>query len=228
MSTHTFGVTGSDPFGIATADFVLKGISPNISYNPVIADDGVGEYVAASQKSVGGKQTIGATYGSVIITAVAAIEITAGSAAAAALESVTVSTSKGAHATGSATGHSHVGGTNSNHNDTERTLTIPSFAGFGASNFGLTLGVPEASLQSSSYTIELGHTDDDDKDGNFLAGTCHGEKHTATFEAVDETAWSTPSGWVLQEKTPDASSIESNTGHMRRRATFVKYIDGPT
>lgn len=228
MSTHTFGVTGSDPFGIATADFVLKGIAPSETYTPVIADDGIGEYVSASQKSVGGKTTISATYGSIIITAVAALEITAGSAAAAALESVTVSTNKGTHATGTARGHYHVGGTNSNHNDTTRTLTIPSFAGFGASAFGLTLGVPEASLQSSSYTIELGHTDEDDKDGNFLAGTCHGEKHTATFEAVDETAWSTPLGWVLADKTPDASNVESNSGHMRRRATFVKYIDGPT
>lgn len=227
MSTHTFGVTGSDPFGIATADFVLKGISPSIAYTAAIADDTVGEYVSASQKSVGGKQTIGATYGSVSISAISAIEITAGSAAANALESVTVSTSKGAHATGSASGHSHVGGTNTDHNDTERTLTIPSFAGFGASAFGLTLGVPEASLQSSSYTIELGHTDVDNNLGNFLAGACHGEKHTVTFEAVDETAWSTPEGWTLQEKTPDASSIESNNGFMSRRASFVKYVDGP-
>lgn len=227
--THTFGVTSSDPFGIATEHFILKGLSPSIEYNTPIADDAAGEYVSASQKSVGGKQSIAATYGSVVITEVGAIEIaTAGEAAAVALESVTISTSKGNHATGSASGHSHIDGTGTNHNGTTRIITIPTFAGFGASLFGLSVGVPESSIQSSSYTVELGHTDDDDKDGNFLCGTCHGEKHTATFEAVDETAWTVPEGWVLASKTPDSSSIEVNNAHMRRVASFVKFVNGPT
>lgn len=224
MSTHTFGVTSADPFGIATASFALMGITPVISLDPVIADDARGEFVAASQKSVNAVNRIGTTYKSQVLTAIASITATAGAADPTALESVTVTTTKGVHATGSASGHLHVGGTNSDHNASSRTVTIPEFAGFGASAFGLSIGVPEASLQSSSYTIEIGHTDDQDNGGNFLCGTSHGEKHTATFEAVDETDWTIPSGWIASENMPDGESIEANNAHMRRRFTIVKHV----
>jgi len=225
MSNHTFGVVSADPLGIATEDFILVGTSPVVSLGVAIAEDGLGEFVAASQKTYGAKKAISNSYKSVSIGAIAAIEAAVGEAAEVAVETISISTAKGAHATGSASGHSHIGGTNSDHNDSERTVTVPSFAGFGASDFGLVgLLVPAASLQSATYTIEIGHTDADNNVGNFLAGQCHGEKHTATFEAIDETDWGIPAGWVAAENMPTGESIEGNKQFHSRRLTIVKHV----
>ena len=221
-SNHTFGVTSSDPFGVATTDFILVGLAPTNSLNVAIADNATGEYVTASQKSYGERRGLAASYKAVVITAIADIEIAAGAGTAAALESVSISTAKGTHATGSAKGHEHVGGTNANHNTRARTVTIPGFSGFGSSLFGLSVGVPAASIQSATYTVELGHTDAEDKNGNFLAGIEHGEKHTVSFDAIDETTWTVPEGWVASEKT---NGIESNNQFVGCKLTLSKYVD---
>ena len=92
------------------------------------------------------------------------------------------------------------------------------------SAFGLGIGVPAASLQSGSYAIAINHTDDDDAVGNFLCGTCHGEKHTASFEAVDETNWTIPDGWVEEAGQPNGESDQANNAHGRRKLTIVKYV----
>lgn len=99
--------------------------------------------------------------------------------------------------------------------------SLPAFAGFGVSTFGLSsLGVAAASLQSGTYTIKFLHADADGLDGNYLCGKTYGAVATASFEAIDDTDWNTPSGWTRKAD----GSADSNTVHGRRTATFEKVI----
>ena len=222
--THPFGVTASDPYGLADSDLALVSLGRGTSSSTDAADDSDGEYAPASQVSFGKKQSLPANYKAQINGAISGKSVDVGADEPVAAESITINTAKGARATVQIAGHKHLGGTGTNHNDNARTIALPTFSGFGASNFGLTLGVPTSSLQSGVYTISIGHTDDDDYQGNFLCGTSHGEKHTASFEAVDETNWSIPSGWIEEAGQPDGESDQSNAGHGRRRLTIVKYV----
>lgn len=221
---HPFGVTAADPYGLADEDLALVSLGRGTSSSSDAADDSNGEYAAASQISFGKKQSLPANYKAQVSAAISGKTLTVGAAQPVAAESITINTTKGARATVAINGHKHIGGTGTNHNDNARTIALPSFNGFGASAFGLTLGVPAASLQSGTYAIAIGHLDDDDSDGNFLCGTCHGEKHTASFEAVDETAWTIPDGWVEEGGQPDAESDQANSAHGRRKLTIVKYV----
>jgi hypothetical protein len=214
---NTFGVTTADPFGIASADFVLVGLTQDTGYTAAVADDARGEYVAASQKSVNGVTRVTATYKSVISTGNVTLTPTAGSATYA-IDSVTINLAKGAHSTGTVTGHIHGEG---GHNDSERQITIPAFPGFGASAFGLTTGVTDANIQSATYTVTIGHTDDQKADGDHLIGTSHGEKHTVTIESVEDSITpAAPSGWVLT----GGGGVEGNQAHKRGTVSAEKYV----
>ena len=208
MSTHTFGVTGSDPFGIATADFVLKGIAPSETYTPSSRTMALASTFPPPEER-GRQTTIDATYGSVVITAVSAIEITAGSAAGGAGVRHRL-TNKGTHATGTARGHSHVGGElqpQRHHAD----LDHPSFAGSWRIGVRFDFGRSRGQPPSSSYTIELGHTDEDDKDGNFWPAPA--TARSTDLRGRGRNGLVNALGWVLAyDKTPDASNVESNTG----------------
>ena len=221
---HPFGVTAADPYGLADADLALISLGRGTTASTDAADDGLGEYAPASQVSFGKKQAIPATYKAQITGAVSGKTLTVGGAAAVAVERITINTAKGARATVAIAGHKHIGGTGTVHNDHARTVSLPSFNGFGTSTFGLSLGVPASSLQSASYDVAFNHFDDDDGTGNFLCGSVVGEKHTASFEAVDETAWTIPNGWVEEAGQPDGESDQSNAGHGRRKLTIVKYV----
>ena len=221
---HTFGVTAADPYGLADADLALVALPRGTTSSTDCADNGLGEYAPASQTSFGKKQSLNATYKAQITGAISGKTLTAGGATAIAAERITINTTKGARATVQIAGHKHIGGTGSAHNALGRTVTLPSFNGFGTSLFGLAVGVPAASVQSASYDVSLGHFDDDDGAGNFLCGSVAGEKHTASFEAVDETNWIIPSGWVEEAGNPDGESDQSNAGHGRRKLTIAKYV----
>jgi len=222
--THPFGVTASDPYGLADSDLALVSLGRGTSSSTDAADDAAGEYVPDSQIAFGKKQSLSAGYKAQISGSISGKTVEVGGGVAVAVESIVINTAKGARATVQISGHKHLGGTGTNHNDHARTVVLPAFNGFGASAFGLTLGVPAASLQSSSYSIAIGHTDDDDADGNFLCGTSHGEKHTASYEAVDETNWSIPSGWIEEAGQPNGESDQANNAHGRRKLTIVKYV----
>ena len=222
--THPFGVTASDPYGLADSDLKLVSLGRGTSSSTDAADDEAGEYAPASQIAFGKKQSLPANYKAQISGSISGKTVEVGGDDAVAAESITITTAKGARATVAIAGHKHIGGTGTVHNDHARTIALPTFKGFGASAFGLTLGVPAASLQSGTYAIAIGHTDDDDADGNWLCGTSHGEKHTASFEAVDETNWSIPEGWIEEAGQPNGESDQSNAGHGRRKLTIVKYV----
>lgn len=222
--THPFGVTASDPYGLADSDLKLISLGRGTSSSTDAADDEVGEYAPASQVSFGKTQSLSANYKAQINGDISGKTLTAGAAQPGAAESLTINTAKGTRATVAISGHRHIGGTGTNHNDNGRTVALPTFRGFGTSVFGLSIGVPAASLQSGTYEITFNHTDDDDADGNFLCGTTHGEKRKASFEAVDETDWTIPEGWVEEAGQPDGESDQANNAHGRRRLTIVKYV----
>lgn len=222
--THPFGVTASDPYGLADDDLALVSLGRGTSSSTDAADDSAGEYAPASQVSFGKKQSLQANYKAQITGSISGKSLTVGAAEPVAAESITINTAKGTRATVAINGHKHIGGTGTNHNANGRSIDLPAFNGFGASAFGLTLGVPASSLQSGTYVITIGHTDDDDASGNFLCGTSHGEKHTASFEAVDETAWTIPDGWGEEAGQPNGESDQANNAHGKRRLTIVKYV----
>lgn len=222
--THPFGVTASDPYGLADSDLALITLGRGTTASTDAADNGLGEYVPASQVSFGKKQSLPASYKPQINGSISGKSINVGGATPVACESITISGSKGARASVAITGHKHIGGTGTDHNDNMRVVGLPAFNGFGCSLYGLTVGVPLASMQTSSYAIAFNHTDDDDYQGNFLCGTTHGEKHTASFEAVDETNWAIPAGWVEEGGQPNGESDQANQAHGRRKLTIVKYV----
>lgn len=221
---HPFGVTGTDPYGLADGDLALISLGRGTSSSTDCADNGVGEFAPASQIAFGKKQNLSANYKAQISTAISGKTVTVGAAEAVAAETITINTVKGVRATVAINGHKHIGGTGTVHNASSRSVSLPSFNGFGASTFGLSVGVPAASIQSGTYVISVGHTDDDDYVGNFLCGTSHGEKHSASFEAVDDTAWTIPEGWIEEAGQPTGESDQSNGGHGRRKLTIVKFI----
>ena len=222
--THPFGVTATDPYSFADANLKLISLGRGTTSSSDAADDSLGEFAPASQIAFGKKQSLPASYKAQVSTAIAAKTLTCGDAEAVAVESITINTTKGSRATVAINGHKHIGGTGTVHNANARVVTLPDFNGFGASAFGLTLGVPAASLQSGSYAITIKHMDDDDYQGNFLCGTCYGEKHVASFEAVDETAWTIPAGWVEEGGQPDGESDQANNAHGKRKLTIAKYV----
>lgn len=222
---HSYGAPGTDPLGIAAANFALVDVQRGEALNSDTATDGLGEHVPASDIAFGGKESINTQYLAQVNGAVGVLTFTAGADEAIAVESLTITTTKGARATGSGTGHQHIGGTGTVHNDRTRTVTAYAFNGFGASDFGLTIGVPATSLQSGTLKIEIGHMDEDDAAGNWLCGASKGEKHTVSFEAIDPTEWSTPSGWTKVEDTPNLSSGAQK--FETTKASFFKTIAGP-
>ena len=159
---HPFGVTAADPYGLADNDLALISLGRGTTSTTDAADNGLGEYAPASQVSFGKKQSLPATYKAQIIGAIAGKSLTAGGADAIAVERITINTAKGARATVAIAGHKHIGGTGTAHNALARTVSLPSFNGFGTSTFGLSVGVPEASLQSATYDVAINHFDDDD------------------------------------------------------------------
>lgn len=225
---HPFGVTASDPFDFADENYALVSLDRGTSSSVDAADNGEGEYHPQSQISFGKKQNLSATYKAQVSGAISARELLAGTPTPVALETIEISTAKGARTTVTANGHKHIGGTNTNHNNLLRTLAIPQHRGFGASSFGLEIGVPAASLQSGTYTITIGHTDDDDADGNFLCGSSHGEVHRARFEAIDETSWTIPTGWIEEAGNENGESNQANNAHGKRSLSIVKYVGRTT
>lgn len=231
-----FGVTTEDPFGIEDGfdNFEMISLSGDESKTAAIADDKAGEYVPASAVSVDGKVSLSATYrrNSLATVDLTDAELVVGAAAPEAIDSFTLTCNKGAFPEISISGHKHVGGARVNHNDTERTLTaanggLPSsFPAFGATDFGLQLGVPVEAIQSASWAVGINHTDDTGADGNWLCGTSHGIKITASFSAIDPTDWTIPSGWIVASKSNVAT--QSNTAHQSRSLTIEKYLAGPS
>lgn len=232
-----FGVTEStfDPIGLSSSLWDLISYSEPNSRSAVVADDKVGEYRPDSARAIDAKANISATWRAVDsgTTADRSIEFEVGSATPEAVDSVTITCNKGEFAQIAVQAHKHIGGSRTNHNDTERSIQLPTFPSFGATNFGISLGTdfPVAAIQSSTLTINVGHTDDQDKDGNFLCGTSHGVTMTVHIEAIDPTNWATDetfktAGWIVTEK--DGKPIQSNTAHQSRTITLVKYLGGPT
>ena len=141
------------------------------------------------------------------------------------VDRIEIATAKGEKAAMTISGHMHrktAGGNPESHQTVSgKHCSLPAFAGFGASTFGLSgLGVAPASLQRATYVLDFIHTDADDTEGNWLCGKTHGVKATATFEAIDETDWGTPDGWTRKE----AGDEERNTAYARRRLTIEKVL----
>lgn len=234
-TTVPFGVTSTDPFasiGITSRwgiDFEMISLDHPETQTPVVADDAKGEYVPNSAKQIDGRINHSATYkAQENDTSAGGDDISVGAGTAVAVESLTITCNKGEFAQVQVSGHEHVGGSRTTHNNTARNVPVPTFPAFGATTFGYNVGVPEAAIQSATFQISAGHTDDQDKDGNFLCGTTHGITLTMTFEAIDPAAWSltelNADDWIWTEK----GNSESNTTHQSKRLTVVKYIGGPS
>lgn len=231
-----FGVTATDPFGIEIAfdnEVEMVSYTETTSKSAVVADNKLGEYFPLSAHAIDGKVNIFATYKATEYDGALHewedIPLDVGDATAEAVDSIAIQCNKGEFMQISVSGHKHVGGSRDVHNKAKRRLELPYIPSFGATDFGITIGIPEEALQSSTWTYSFGHTDDADKDGNFLCGTTHGATITVKFEAIDPTAWTTEAafktaGWIVTEK--DNKPIQSNNAHQSRTITLVKYLDG--
>lgn len=235
VTTHQFGVNRDDNDRVSdilnpgdeyvfyTDEMVVESCNVTDSKQTDVTDDENGEPINSSVAAFGKRQDAQITLKS---KQTASYDTMTGNFALCddpwAVTSISISTSKGAKSTMSVTAHQHLdcGGRIHTLKGGGRATTIPAFPGFGAGTFGLELGVPASSLQSGTYTIDFTHTDEDAADGSFLCGITHGEKHTATFEAIDETEWTIPQGWIDESKGDN----ESNKQHRRRTLTISKYV----
>lgn len=234
VTTHQFGVSLDKDrvYGILNPgdewldyidNMVAESVNVTTSEQTDVTQDEGGEYITSSVAKFGKREEAQITLKSNKTTAYGTqTNNFALTGCPYAVTNISISTSKGAKSTMSVTAHKHLNCNNRMHTNkgVGRATTIPEFPGFGAGTFGLTLGVPASSLQSGTYTIEFLHTDEDAADGSFLCGITHGEKHTATFEAIDETVWEIPQGWVEESQGDN----ESNTQHRRRTLTISKYV----
>lgn len=229
-----FGVNADDPFGIETAEKIqLQSVSETEGASAVIVSDKAGEYITTSQKVVDKKVSINASYQAVILGSLGSVSVSAygshGSGASAvatanAVDSVTITAQAGQHLTFSASGHRHENGSRAGHNSAgARTVTVSGISGFGTQYLTPYCGVPVEALQSASLQIQFGHTDEKDKDGNFLCGTTHGLTVTATYEAIDPETWTVPDGWVVTNKSTGVAT-QSNSSHQSRTLTIVRYF----
>lgn len=238
VTTHQFGVQNGndnssraldilngygDEYECYTDTMVIESCNVTKSAQQDVTPDEKGEPINSSVATFGKREEAQITLKSKQTTAFTAQ--TSGFALGSAdwaVTNITINTSKGAKSTMSIAAHKHLDCSTRTHTKKGggRATTIPTFPGFGAGTFGLELGVPAASLQTATYGIDFDHTDDDAADGSFLCGITHGETHTATFEAIDETDWTVPQGWHEESQGDN----EANTAHRRRTLTIKKYV----
>lgn len=239
VTTHQFGVDksierdrayrflnpGNDvPWESLMDAMVTESVNITTSEQSDVTRDEDGENIPSSVAKFGKREEVQITLKSNKTTAYAAqtSNFSLTGAYDRAVTNITINTSKGAKSTMSITAHKHLDCSTRTHTlkGGGRATEIPTFPGFGAGTFGLELGVPASSLQTATYSIEFDHTDDDAADGSFLCGITHGETHTATLEAIDETDWTVPQGWHEESQGDN----EASTAHRRRTLTIKKYV----
>lgn len=135
------------------------------------------------------------------------------------IDGISISTKAGAKASASVKAHAHGTGT---HQARSRTIAIPAFDGWGASLFGMEIGVDESCIQSSSYDVSLSHKDQGDNVGGHKIGITHGETHTAKFDYISDSEPTDVSGWTMTN-TQDSPKL-TRDGFCAGSVTYIKYV----
>lgn len=215
--THTYGAD-TDPLGNAGQSgklekFDLKGVASTTSRDSAVHVDASGEYVNATDVSFNTREEIqveyeanetGAVGGGAIAVIVGAYAVTA----------IAIRTTSTGHARVTITAHQHTGGTSANHIANARTITLPTFNGFGAADF-MTSGLTSTDLQSGDWSASINHVDRQNNVGNFLCGAATGVKIDASARAVaDSIPTSNPSGWILDRWAWSKSGDDFYAGDM--------------
>jgi hypothetical protein len=211
--------SGTSPFTcMSSSDWAMSDTDSPFTYQSHITVDNDGEYCTSSLHTFGGRTDIVANYEAKTVSAID-VSLSAGEAGDIAYDSISISTNSGAKATASIKAHQHDSGT---HLARARTVTIPSFNGWGASLFGMDIGVDAECIQSGSYEVALGHVDQPNNEGDNLVGITCKETHTATFNYVSDTAPTTVTGWTITNK-PDGFS-KNREGFCTGTVTYVKHV----
>lgn len=226
---RTFGCSASAALDILGAwdlpeGMVLESAERTSTATRTDVRDAKGQIIAGSAKVHGFREELAATFRAsdpVISVASYSGEDAAGWC----IDEFSISTAKGQKAQLAIRAHAHrktPDGALQNHQEAtwSTVADIPPFPWFGASRFGLGIGVADASLQSGTYTVRFLHADADDLDGNWLCGKTIGAVATATFEAVDDTDWSVPQGWTRTT----AGTAERNSAYGRRSLAIEKTL----
>ena len=182
--THTFG-TGASLLGLSLEDWVLVNQPSNTSKDDAVVRDATGEFLPDSAKAFNEKNEVSEEYECAILGAAGELDIVS-EAGAFAITQIKVSTQEGRAARLTVTGHQHIGGTSANHVANPRTITLPAFDGFGATDLTGS-AIASTDVQTSDWTATLDHVDKQNNLGDFLCGRSQGCTIEATVEAVTET-----------------------------------------
>lgn len=196
----------ANTFGSGTGDialsgsFVLISSTASTSKDNAVVRGATGEYIPDSEANFNEKTEIQLEYeandpdavGGGTVASTAAIHVT----------NVTVSTINTGFAKVSITGHKH-GSTA--HAAAGKTITLPAFNGFGATDF---METGATGIQSSTWSATVDHYDRQGPEGEFLCGTSVGTKYESSMEAVSDTA-ATPTGdWIYDTLENKKSNLD--------------------
>ena len=221
-TTMDFG-SGSTPFAfMSSASWAMTDQDSSTSLSNQVTTDNDGEFIPASIKTYGEKTDITANYESKVNTSITLGAISVGGAGAVAVDSISITTAQGAKAKASVKGHSHGSGT---HMARARSVSIPSFLGWGANAFGFDIGVDSSCIQTATYDVAFGHKDQPNNDGDQLLGITHSETHTLKVDYVSDTAPSDIEGWTMTNY-PDDGKL-SRDGFISGSVSYVKYVGAP-
>ena len=217
FTVDDFG-SGTDPFSFEGSSWVMTDQDSNTTISSQATADNDGEYVVASVKTYGEKTDISANYESKVNTAITT-SLTVNSVTDLAIDGLTINCAQGSKAKASIKGHKHGSG---GHIAKARTVVVPEFLGWGGSQFGLETGIDLSCVQSSSYDVAIGHSDQTDNNGDHLVGIGHGEQHTVKIDYVSDTAPVAIAGWKMTA-LPDEGK-RSNSGFVSGSVTYTKYV----
>ena len=223
VSTMEFGA-GTNPFAFISSDYwTLTDQNSDKSFSSQITTGNDGEFVPDSVKTFGEKIDMGANYESITNGTISMGSMPVGAEGEVAVDGISVATKTGSKATASVKAHKHGSGT---HMGRVRSITIPSFNGWGASDFGYDIGIDTECVQSGTYDVSFGHVDQPDNNGENLIGITRQETHTMKFDYVSDTApediSSSDEEWIMTN-CPDTAT-KSRDGFVSGSVTYVRYV----
>ena len=231
MSTsYTFGA-GSDPFSLAGVSgklekFTLVSSSPLTDrLDHAIVKDNMGENITGSENTFNRRREITAEYEATDIGAVGGGAISIGAATALAITRIEITTTQNRHARVRVSAHAHGDGTPV-HQVNARTVTLPAFDGFGATDFAqTTMGATE--IQNGNWTFSSGHVDREGYKGDYLVGRSQNAEITMTVTGVSDvlpaSTTGSPTNLVIDEIAPEFHQDNFRT----YRANSHAYLGAP-
>lgn len=225
--TKAFGVVdllGLTGDGNPLADFVCLTCTPRRSFDEENVRDEFGEFLPTTEHAFNETIQYEAEYESKLRTEFSGIEIVTGGAEFMHITRLEIVQQSNKYARIRVTAHEHPESNRGKHLDNERTIALPDFLGFGASDI-IEAFASDLDVQETTYTVTLDHIDEPNNLGGHLVGITYGERHECSQMGVIDQASGFTAG--ADWKIIDIDPPRSNTAHRKARIKAVKLVAAP-